>query len=46
MAVGGAWRKAKDAVLRMTAEIMQYDADGIDIYFLNSLLYQDSITVR
>ena len=46
MAVGGAWGKAKDAVLRMAAEIVQYDANGIDIYFLNSFLYQDSITVR
>ena len=46
MAVDGAWGKAKQAVVRVTAEVMQYDSEGIDIYFLNSSLYQDSIKVR
>ena len=46
MAADGAWGKAKQAVVRVTAEVMQYDSEGIDMYFLNSLLYQNSITVR
>ena len=46
MAADGAWGKAKQAVVRVTAEVMQYDSEGIDMYFLNSLLYQHSITVR
>ena len=46
MAADGAWGKTKQAVVRVTAEVMQYDSEGIDMYFLNSLLYQNSITVR
>ena len=46
MAADGAWGKAKQAVVRVTAEVVQYDSEGIDMYFLNSLLYQNSITVR
>ena len=46
MAADGAWGKAKQAVVRVTAEVMQYDSEGIDMYFLNSLLYQNSVTVR
>lgn len=46
MAVNGAWKKARDAVVRVASEAMQYDTDGIDIYFLNSLLYWDGIIVR
>ncbi|KAF8898116.1 hypothetical protein CPB84DRAFT_1815723 [Gymnopilus junonius] len=40
----GAWVKAKDAVFRVATEVMQYDANGISVYFLNSLLYQDVVT--
>ena len=46
MAADGAWEKAEQAVVRVFAEVMQYDSEGIDMYFLNSLLYQNSITVR
>ena len=46
MAATGAWEKAEQAVVRVFAEVMQYDSEGIDMYFLNSLLYQNSITVR
>ena len=46
MAADGAWGKAKQAVVQVTAEVMQYDSEGIDMYFLNSSLYQNSITVR
>jgi hypothetical protein len=45
MAVDRAWGKAQDAVLQVATEAMQYDTNGIDIYFLNSLLYRDAITV-
>ncbi|KIK14319.1 hypothetical protein PISMIDRAFT_117277 [Pisolithus microcarpus 441] len=44
MTMNGAWGKAKDAIFRLTTEVMQYDTGGIDVYFLNSLLYQDAIT--
>ena len=46
MAADDAWGKAKQAVVQVTAEVMQYDSEGIDMYFLNSSLYQNSITVR
>ncbi|KAF8188174.1 hypothetical protein K438DRAFT_1972362 [Mycena galopus ATCC 62051] len=44
MAINGAWGKAKDAVLRVVTEVMQYDTSGIDIHFLNSLVFQRAIT--
>ncbi|KAI6009768.1 hypothetical protein BKA83DRAFT_4415326 [Pisolithus microcarpus] len=44
MTMNGAWGKAKDAVFRFATEVMQYDTGGIDVYFLNSLLYQDAMT--
>ncbi|KAF8803265.1 hypothetical protein BYT27DRAFT_7260300 [Phlegmacium glaucopus] len=46
MAVEGAWGKARGAVIQIAAEAMQYDADGIDIYFLNSLLHREGIVAR
>ena len=46
MAADGAWGKAKQAVVQVTAEVMQHDSEGIDMYFLNFPLYQTSITVR
>ena len=45
MAVNGAWGKARAAIIRIAAEAMQYDANGIDIYFLNSLLLREGIVV-
>ena len=45
MAVNGAWGKARGAVIQIAAEAMQYDANGIDIYFLNSLLRREGIVV-
>lgn len=45
MANNGAWRKARDAVVRVASEVMQYDTNGIDIYFVNSLLHRDGIMV-
>jgi len=45
MAVNGAWGKARVAVIQIAAEAMQYDANGIDIYFLNSLLLREGIVV-
>lgn len=45
MAVNGAWAKARAAVTRIAAEAMQYDANGIDVYFLNSLLSREGIVV-
>ncbi|EDR12180.1 uncharacterized protein LACBIDRAFT_311285 [Laccaria bicolor S238N-H82] len=44
MVADGAWGKAKQAVVQVTAEVMQYDSEGIDLYFVNSPLYQNSIT--
>ncbi|KAJ7933610.1 hypothetical protein B0H13DRAFT_1855853 [Mycena leptocephala] len=44
MAINVAWAKDKDAVLRVVTEVMQYDTSGIDIYFLNSLLFRNAIT--
>ncbi|KAI6009825.1 hypothetical protein PISMIDRAFT_112884 [Pisolithus microcarpus 441] len=46
MSMNGAWGKAQDAIFRFATEVMQYDSGGIDVYFLNALLYQDAITVR
>ena len=46
MAADGAWGKTKQAVVRVAAEAMQHDSEGIEMYFLNSSLYQNSITVR
>jgi hypothetical protein len=37
--------KARDAVVRVASEVMQYDTNGIDIYFVNSLLHRDAIMV-
>ena len=45
MNVNGAWGKARAAVIQIAAEAMQYDANGIDIYFLNSLLLREDIVV-
>jgi hypothetical protein len=45
MAHNGAWKKARDAVVRVASEVMQYDTNGIDIYFVNSLLHRDAIMV-
>jgi len=45
MAVSGAWGKARGAVIQIAAEAMQYDANGVDIYFLNSLLLREGIVV-
>ncbi|KAI6107724.1 hypothetical protein EDD16DRAFT_1831494 [Pisolithus croceorrhizus] len=44
MTMNGAWGKAKDAIFQIATEVMQYDTGGIDVYFLNSLLYYDAIT--
>ncbi|KDR86096.1 hypothetical protein GALMADRAFT_205284 [Galerina marginata CBS 339.88] len=43
MAVNGAWGKAKEAVIRIVAETMQYDTNGIDLYFLNSMLHREGV---
>jgi len=45
MTVNGAWSKARAAVIQISAEAMQYDANGIDLYFLNSLLLREGIVV-
>ena len=45
MAVSGAWGKARGAVIQIAAEAMQYDVNGVDIYFLNSLLLREGIVV-
>ena len=45
MTINGAWGKARAAVIQIAAEAVQYDANGIDIYFLNSLLLREGIVV-
>jgi len=42
----GAWGKARDAILQIANEAMQYDANGVDICFLNSMLHREAIVVR
>ncbi|KAF8806823.1 hypothetical protein BYT27DRAFT_7256829 [Phlegmacium glaucopus] len=46
MVIGGMWGKARDAVIQVINEVTQYDASGIDVYFLNSLLYGEAIVTR
>ena len=40
---GGRWKQVRAALAQIGNEAMQYDADGIDICFLNSPMHKESI---
>src|ERR1700685_1240891 len=42
---GEKWSRVRSALAQIGNEAMQYDADGIDICFLNSRVYKKSIMV-
>jgi hypothetical protein len=42
---GEKWAQVRTVLSQIGNEAMQYDADGIDICFLNSPLRKESITV-
>jgi hypothetical protein len=43
---GGRWFEARDALAPLADLAGQYDADGLDLFFLNSPLHGDGLRVR
>ncbi|KAH8834497.1 hypothetical protein DL96DRAFT_1580767 [Flagelloscypha sp. PMI_526] len=40
---GARWAEVRRALLQLSKEAMQYDADGMDVVFLNSKMHKESI---
>jgi hypothetical protein len=42
---GGRWKQVRAALARIGVEAMQYDADGIDMCFINSTVHRGLLKV-